>query len=152
MSDKAKRWWPIWERWCVELGVSQSLVLAVIHMESGGNENARRYEPEYLTKEHTALSIAQLSRFAYFDHGKLPDGLPMTLAVVIGISKHPTLLPIRRSPGYKDRPRRLFGILSLTVRGSLFYYAVGMAGDPPNATLVFDRIEGGLLQGNILQA
>ena len=96
MSDKVKRWWPILDRWCVELGVSQSLVLAVIHMESGGNENARRYEPEYLTKEHTALSIAQLSRFAYFDHGKLPDGLPMTLAVVIGISKHPTLLPIRR--------------------------------------------------------
>lgn len=61
MSDKVKRWWPILDRWCVELGVSQSLVLAVIHMESGGNENARRYEPAF-EKRYILGSSAWLKR------------------------------------------------------------------------------------------
>ena len=35
------------DKWCTQIGVSQSLVMAVIQMESGGNAGAKRYEPGY---------------------------------------------------------------------------------------------------------
>jgi soluble lytic murein transglycosylase-like protein len=41
------RWRPIVDRWCVELKVSQSLILAIIQQESNGDSNAMRYEPGY---------------------------------------------------------------------------------------------------------
>ena len=47
LPEKVTRWWSIVDKWCVLLGVSQSLVFAIIEMESGGNENATRYEPAY---------------------------------------------------------------------------------------------------------
>lgn len=46
-NKKVKRWWPVVDKWCVEFGVSQSLIFAMIEQESGGNENAARYEPAY---------------------------------------------------------------------------------------------------------
>jgi soluble lytic murein transglycosylase-like protein len=45
--EKVIRWRSIVDHWCVELQVSQSLVLAVIQQESGGDEKAHRYEPAY---------------------------------------------------------------------------------------------------------
>ena len=46
-NKKVKRWWPVVDKWCVEFGVSQSLIFAMIEQESGGNENAARHEPAY---------------------------------------------------------------------------------------------------------
>jgi hypothetical protein len=46
-SDRVARWWPQADRWGVQAGVSQSLLLAVIHQESGGDPDASRYEPGY---------------------------------------------------------------------------------------------------------
>ena len=46
-SEKVKRWWPMLDKWCVELQVSQSFVMAVIHAESSGNPDAMRYEPDF---------------------------------------------------------------------------------------------------------
>jgi soluble lytic murein transglycosylase-like protein len=41
------RWRSLVDEWCIKLKVSQSLILAVIQIESGGNEKAIRYEPAY---------------------------------------------------------------------------------------------------------
>ncbi|MDR1509603.1 MAG: transglycosylase SLT domain-containing protein [Synergistaceae bacterium] len=46
-SEKVSRWWNLVDKWAVQVGVSQSLILAVIQQESGGNPNASRYEPAY---------------------------------------------------------------------------------------------------------
>ena len=35
------------DKWCTQIGVSQSLIMAVVQMESGGNAGAKRYEPGY---------------------------------------------------------------------------------------------------------
>jgi soluble lytic murein transglycosylase-like protein len=48
--EKVTRWLPIVDKYCVELGVSQALMLALIHQESGGDPNARRHEPGYEQK------------------------------------------------------------------------------------------------------
>lgn len=48
--DKVNKWRPIVDKWACEIGVSQALVLAVIQMESGGNEKAYRYEPGYFKR------------------------------------------------------------------------------------------------------
>lgn len=44
------RWRSVVDKWCVRLTVSQSLVLAVIQMESGGKVRISRREPAYLEK------------------------------------------------------------------------------------------------------
>lgn len=44
------KWRSIVDKWCMRLAVSQSLVLAVIQMESGGRVRIRRHEPGYLKK------------------------------------------------------------------------------------------------------
>jgi soluble lytic murein transglycosylase-like protein len=54
-SEKVTRWLPVLDRWCVELRVSQALMLALIHMESGGNPDAKRYEAAY-EKKHILAS------------------------------------------------------------------------------------------------
>jgi soluble lytic murein transglycosylase-like protein len=46
-SEKVTRWLSVVDKYCVELKVSQSLILAMIQMESGGNPDAKRYEPAY---------------------------------------------------------------------------------------------------------
>jgi soluble lytic murein transglycosylase-like protein len=46
-SEKIIRWRSIVDKYCVEFKVSQSLILAMIQMESGGNELAKRHEPAY---------------------------------------------------------------------------------------------------------
>jgi uncharacterized protein YcbK (DUF882 family) len=46
-SEKVSRWWNLVDKWAVQTGVSQSLILAVIQRESGGDPNAKRYEPAY---------------------------------------------------------------------------------------------------------
>ena len=46
-NAKVIKWYEIVDKWCTELQVSQSLILAMIQQESGGNENAVRYEPAY---------------------------------------------------------------------------------------------------------
>jgi hypothetical protein len=50
ISEKVTRWWELADRWGVQVGVSQSLILAVMHQESGGNPEAKRYEPAYEKK------------------------------------------------------------------------------------------------------
>jgi hypothetical protein len=46
-SERVSKWWPQVDKWAVQVGISQSLILAVIQQESGGNANASRYEPAY---------------------------------------------------------------------------------------------------------
>jgi hypothetical protein len=46
-SEKVLSWWSQVDKWAVQVGISQSLILAVIQQESGGNANAFRYEPTY---------------------------------------------------------------------------------------------------------
>lgn len=48
--DVVMRYRTIVDKWCVQLGISQGLVLAVIHWESGGNPLAIRFEPVYYAK------------------------------------------------------------------------------------------------------
>jgi soluble lytic murein transglycosylase-like protein len=48
--EKVTRWLALADRYCVELKVSQSLILAMIQQESAGNEKAKRYEPAYERK------------------------------------------------------------------------------------------------------
>jgi soluble lytic murein transglycosylase-like protein len=48
--EKVIQWLPIVDKYCVELQVSQSLILAMIQQESGGNPDAKRYEPAYERK------------------------------------------------------------------------------------------------------
>lgn len=48
--DVVMRYRPIVDKWCVQLGISQGLVLAVIHWESGGNPLAILFEPVYYVK------------------------------------------------------------------------------------------------------
>lgn len=45
--EKVIRYRSMVDKWCTELKVSQSLILAIIQMESAGNPSAVRYEPEY---------------------------------------------------------------------------------------------------------
>lgn len=47
IPEKVSRWRSIVDKWCLQLQISQSLVLAVIQMESGGDPDARRHEPAY---------------------------------------------------------------------------------------------------------
>lgn len=61
LPEKVTRWWPYVDKWCVQLGVSQSLILAMIEMESGGNPDATRYEPAY-EKAYIKTSSAWLKR------------------------------------------------------------------------------------------
>lgn len=49
-SQNVKRWWTLVDKWCVICGVSQSLALAVIQRESGGNPDATRYEMAFESK------------------------------------------------------------------------------------------------------
>jgi soluble lytic murein transglycosylase-like protein len=46
-SEKVKAWYAQVDHWAVQVGVSQSLILAVIQQESGGNPDAKRYEAAY---------------------------------------------------------------------------------------------------------
>jgi hypothetical protein len=46
-SEKVSKWWRIVDKWAVQTGVSQSLILAVIQQESGGNPDVSRYESGY---------------------------------------------------------------------------------------------------------
>ena len=59
-SERVSKWWPQVDKWAVQVGVSQSLVLAVIQQESGGNPNASRYEPAY-EKSYILASSDRLS-------------------------------------------------------------------------------------------
>jgi hypothetical protein len=47
ISEKVLFWWPQVDKWAVQVGVSQSLILALIQQESGGDPNASRYESAY---------------------------------------------------------------------------------------------------------
>ena len=62
-SEKVKQWWPMLDKWCVELQVSQSFVLAVIHAESSGNPDATRYEPDF-ERRYIANNSTWLKRCA----------------------------------------------------------------------------------------
>ncbi len=59
--EKVARWRPQVDKWCVQLKVSQALVMAVMQMESGGNPNAKRYEPGF-EKSYICSSATWLSR------------------------------------------------------------------------------------------
>ncbi len=48
IPEKITQYREIIDKWCTQIGVSQSLVMAVIQMESGGNPNAKRPEPGYM--------------------------------------------------------------------------------------------------------
>ncbi len=48
IPQKITQYREIIDKWCTQIGVSQSLVMAVIQMESGGNPNAKRPEPGYM--------------------------------------------------------------------------------------------------------
>ena len=47
IPEKVKRWMKEVDEVCMKVGISQSLVLAVITKESNGNPNAKRKEPRY---------------------------------------------------------------------------------------------------------
>lgn len=49
IPSNVSRWRPQIDKWCVIIGVPQSLVMAMIQMESGGNDKATRYEPGYFS-------------------------------------------------------------------------------------------------------
>lgn len=46
-SEKVIRWRPQVDKWCVNLKISQSLVFAVMQMESGGNPDVTRFESAF---------------------------------------------------------------------------------------------------------
>ena len=66
--SKVIRWRSVIDRWCVELKVSQSLILAVIQQESGGDPSATRYEPayerRYILNNSTWLDRCKAGRFS----------------------------------------------------------------------------------------
>lgn len=45
--EKVYRWRPVVDKYAVKYQLSQALILAVIEMESGGNEKAFRFEPGF---------------------------------------------------------------------------------------------------------
>jgi soluble lytic murein transglycosylase-like protein len=54
--EQVLRWRLLAERWGAQTGLSPSLVLAVIHQESGGKDRALRFEPVYLSSRITGNS------------------------------------------------------------------------------------------------
>ena len=61
IPEKVARWRPQVDKWCVQLKVSQALVMAVIQMESGGNPSAKRHEPAF-EKNYIRSSAVWLNR------------------------------------------------------------------------------------------
>jgi hypothetical protein len=59
-SEKVSRWWNLVDKWAVQVGVSQSIILTVIQQESGGNPEASRYEPAY-EKSYIQGSLERLT-------------------------------------------------------------------------------------------
>ncbi len=49
-NKRVYQWRSLVDKWACERKLSQALILAVIQMESGGNETAYRYEPGYFRK------------------------------------------------------------------------------------------------------
>ena len=47
IPEKVKRWMKEVDEVCMKVGISQSLILAMITKESNGNPNAKRKEPRY---------------------------------------------------------------------------------------------------------